>query len=413
MNRSSRLPMSAGDLIGSNAGQAGGYNRDLVIRAICNGSPISRAEISRQTGLTKPTIATIVDKLLDDGLVMEARRRHGLRGQPAIELEINPDGCFSIGIDIDRDHMTVLAVDAVGAVRGRVHHEKSHILPDEFVRLTAEAMSHFRRGRLIDEARLGGVGLAIPGWIGEIQFPGKPDGYERWADFDARSALAELTNKPLYIDNESNAATMAEYEFGFGKESDSFFYIYVSACTGGGLILDGRCHQGVMGLGGEISWTIVTEEDGLSYGNPVPLGHVFSLLLLLEFLQRNGYDVNCAADLNNLDTNGRALVTDWLKRASLHLAEAVRHVALIVDPDAVILGGRLPLRLADELIQLVHEQLALHDQPLPTIHRAAVADAAALGAAAMPLSAIFASPMADPRQLIRVPLNHLERAGAA
>ena len=85
---------SMGSLTGSNAGQAGGYNRGLVIRAIRTGAPISRAGISRQTGLTKPTIATIVDKLLDDGLVMEARRRHGLRGQPAIELEINPDGCF-------------------------------------------------------------------------------------------------------------------------------------------------------------------------------------------------------------------------------------------------------------------------------------------------------------------------------
>lgn len=408
-----RYGSMSGDLSGSSAGQASGHNRGLVIRAIRMGSPISRAEISRRTGLTKPTIATIVDKLLDEGLVLEARRRHGLRGQPAIELEINPDGCFSIGIDIDRDHMTVLAIDAVGAVRGRVHHEKAHILPDEFVRLTAEALSHFQRGRLIDEARLAGIGLAIPGWIGEIQFPGKPEGYECWADFDVRSALAELTGKPLYIDNESNAATMAEYEYGFGAESNTFFYIYVSACTGGGLILDGRCHQGVMGLGGEISWTMVGEGDGLSDGDPVPLGHVFSLLLLLEFLQQHGYDVTCAADLTNTDDRGRALITQWLKRASIHLAEAVRHVALIVDPDAVILGGRLPLRLADELIQLVHEQLAHHDHHLPTIHRAAVPHAAALGAAAMPLSGVFASPMADPRQQTRVPLSHLERARAA
>ena len=401
------------EMSGSNAGQAGGYNRALVIRAIRRGAPISRAEISRQTGLTKPTIASIVDKLLDDGLVMEARRRHGMRGQPAIELEIDPDGCFSIGIDIDRDHMTVLAVDAVGAIRGRMHHEKRHILPEEFVRITAEALSHFQRSRLIDEARLAGIGLAIPGWIGEIQFPGKPKGYECWADFDVRAAIGALSSKTLFIDNESNAATMAEYEYGFGAESNTFFYIYVSACTGGGLILDGSCHHGVMGLGGEISWTMVADEEGLSYGDAVPLGHVFSLLTLFEFLQQNGYDVSSAADLAVIDAAGRALITKWLKRASVHLAEAVRHVALIVDPDAVILGGRLPLRLADELIQFVHQQLASHDEPLPTIHRAAVTDAAALGAAAMPLSDIFASPMADPKQRTRVPLTHLERARAA
>ena len=74
------------DLTGSNAGQAREHNRALVLQAIHRNSPISRAEIARQTGLTKPGIARIVDRLLDEGLILEARRRHGLRGQPAIEL---------------------------------------------------------------------------------------------------------------------------------------------------------------------------------------------------------------------------------------------------------------------------------------------------------------------------------------
>ncbi|MGO8264079.1 ROK family transcriptional regulator, partial [Rhizobium ruizarguesonis] len=93
----------------------------------------------------------IVDRLLDEGLIMEARRRHGLRGQPAIELEINPDACFAIGINIDSDHLTILAVDAVGNVRARVHHEKLLILPAEFLQLTADAISHFQSSRLIDD----------------------------------------------------------------------------------------------------------------------------------------------------------------------------------------------------------------------------------------------------------------------
>ena len=140
----------------------------VILRCIHRQAPISRAEIARQTGFTKPAIARIVDRLLDEGLVMEARRRHGLRGQPAIELEINPDACFSIGVNIDRDHLTILAVDAVGNVRGRVHHEKRFILPDEFVELTADAISHFQRSRLVDDARIAGIGLAIPDWLGEI-----------------------------------------------------------------------------------------------------------------------------------------------------------------------------------------------------------------------------------------------------
>src|SRR3954467_5331406 len=93
------------DLAGSNGEHAALHNRGVVLRAIHRGAPISRTEIARQSGLTKQAIARIAEKLIGEGLIGEARRRHGLRGQPAIELEINPLGCCSVGANIDRDHL--------------------------------------------------------------------------------------------------------------------------------------------------------------------------------------------------------------------------------------------------------------------------------------------------------------------
>ena len=176
------------DLTGSNAGQAGEHNRALVLRAIHRDAPISRAELARHCGLTKQTIARIADRLLDEGLIMEARRRRGLRGQPAIELEIDPEGCFSIGVDIDRDHLTIVAVDATNAIRGRVHHEERFILPNEAMAMVGDAISYFRRSHLIDEARVSGIGVAIPDWLGELPVLGRPDNYGQWTGFDVREA---------------------------------------------------------------------------------------------------------------------------------------------------------------------------------------------------------------------------------
>src|SRR6478609_5564439 len=107
----------------------------MIVSAIHRGGPISRTELAAQSRLTKQAVTRIVERLLDEGLVMEARRRHGLRGQPAIELEIDPEGVFSIGANIDRDHLTIVAVDAVGTVRGRIHHEARFLLPDDFAAL--------------------------------------------------------------------------------------------------------------------------------------------------------------------------------------------------------------------------------------------------------------------------------------
>ena len=396
----------AAELTGSNAGQAGEHNRSVVLRAIHRDAPISRTEIARQSGLTKQAIARIADRLLDEGLIMEARRRHGLRGQPAIELEIDPEGCFSIGANIDRDHLTIVAVDATGTVRGRVHHEKRFMLPDEFVELMGEAISYFRRRKLIDEARLAGIGLAIPDWLGEVPVIGKPPSYSQWTDFDVRASLGDITSHPIFIDNDANAAAMGELDYGLGAESRSFFYILANACLGGGLVLDGVRHRGATGLSGEIGWLPMAEDDGPARGKLQPLGEVFSLFMLYEYLHQHGVAASEPQHLLALDAKGKTLVSAWLKRMSAHVAEAVIHIGLIVDPDAVLIGGRFPVRLIDELLHYVYEHLAKAGPNLPSVHRAAGSeDAGALGAAAMPIAHALMLGSADAAQRTRLPLQ--------
>jgi predicted NBD/HSP70 family sugar kinase len=97
---------------------------------------------------------------------------------------------------------------------------------------------------------------------------------------------------------------------------------------------------------------------------------------------------------------------------SAYIAEAVTHIGLIVDPDAVVVGGRLPVRLVDELLRYVNEQLAEGDPYLPSIHRATTEDAAALGAAAMSTAATLMLGSVDPAQRTRLPLQMRERAAA-
>ena len=226
-----------------------------------------------------------------------------------------------------------------------------------------------------------------------------------------RAALSGLTSRPIFIDNESNAAAMAELDYGLGAESRSFFYIYICACTGGGLVLDGMRHRGAMGLSGEIGWLPVADEEGPGLGKVQPLGEIFSLSFLYDYLGQHGLRVTKPQDLLSLDDRGRKLVSAWLKRMSAYIAEAVTHIGLIVDPDAVVVGGRLPVRLVDELLRYVNEQLAEGDPYLPSIHRATTEDAAALGAAAMSTAATLMLGSVDPAQRTRLPLQMRERAG--
>jgi predicted NBD/HSP70 family sugar kinase len=115
-------------------------------------------------------------------------------------------------------------------------------------------------------------------------------------------------------------------------------------------------------------------------------------------------------DLLTLDARGKALVSKWLKEMSAHLAVAVKHIGMIVDPDAIIIGGRLPIRMIDELLRYVHEHLTAGDTTLPSLHRASIGeDASALGAAAMPMAAALMLASADAVQRTRSPLKFMDR----
>ena len=100
------------------------------------------------------------------------------------------------------------------------------------------------------------------------------------------------------------------------------------------------------------------------------------------------------------------MVSDWIGRAAGWLAEAVSQVALIADPEAVLIGGRMPVRLIDELIVRAQKECLSAGLPQVMLHRAVCSeDAAALGAAAMPLAHRLGLPSADAGQLKRVPLR--------
>jgi predicted NBD/HSP70 family sugar kinase/biotin operon repressor len=393
------------NLNGTNAEQAAAQNRRLVLAAIHRAAPLSRTELARRCGLTKQAIARIVDRLVDDGLVMEARRRHGLPGQPAIELEIDPEGLFSIGADIDRDHLTVVAVDARGTVRGRVHHERRFMLPGEFIVLLEDALLTFHRRKLVDEGRVSGIGLAIPDWLGEVPVTGRPETYAEWTGFDVRRAVEAITPHPVFIDNDVDASAIGEIDYGLGSEIGSFFYILANACLGGALVIDGVRHKGAGGLDGEIGWLPAVAGEGPAAGQIQPLGEFVSLFRLYDWLDRNGIRVATPAELMALDARGRALVSAWLRKAAFKIAEPIAHIGMIVDPEAVLIG---------ELLIDVHQELARLGGPAPALRRAACSeDAAALGAAAMPLAHRFGLPSANPAQRTRVPLRQAPAAASA
>ncbi len=373
-------------LSGTNLERAGDYNQRVTLQAIRVNGPITRAVLAEMTGLTAPAIANITKRLLDERLILDAGRKRGGRGQPAMRLAINPDGCFSIGVNVDRDHITVVALDLMGQVRSRATLEVDFALPDKVASFFRSQVDSILSGRAVTRARLIGIGVALPDDLGRVNLPHRPPSYEAWNTVDAVRLFSDILPLPVYIENDAAAAAMGELQFGHGLRHPSFFYVLISAALGGGLVVEGNYFRGADGRSGELGFLPIRSKRT----DAASLQEAVSLSALYEYLAEAGYKVSTPDELASLEPEGQKLVKQWIDLAADLLTDPLVAVNCLVNPEAIFLGGRLPADLVDRLAARLNQRLGKRAGTVPSIapvQRAAMAaDAPAVGAAILPFS---------------------------
>ncbi len=375
--RDARLSRS---LSGTNLERAGDYNLRTVLQAVRLNRDTTRVAIAQQTGLTAPTIANITGRLIDMGLVRNAGRMQGGRGQPALRLQINPEGAFGIGLNIDRDHLTLVTLDLAGQVRSRATREIAFAMPDDVTAFVADVLDRVIADGGVDRDRVLGVGVAIPDDLGRITLPHQPSGYERWNEVDPAAMLAVLP-WPIHCDNDAAAAALGEAEYGTAFDNPSFFYLLISAGLGGGPVIDRSYHRGANARSGEIGlMPDTTGRAGATVQDTV------SLSALLARLERAGFARPGIADLAGDDPRLAPVVDGWLADAVRALTAPLVAINCLLDPDAILIGGRLPMPLIDRLAAGLTTALDAVPQPSRAKIMPAVMaqDAPAIGAAILP-----------------------------
>lgn len=369
-------------LSGTNLERAGDYNQRTVLQAIRVSGQASRTDLAAITGLTAPTIANITRRLLEAGLISEAGRRQGARGQPAAQLVINPAGGFSIGINIDRDHITTVSIDLAGTVLTRATLEVAFAMPDMVAAWLREEVAAIRASKLVDERRMLGVGVAMPDDLGRVMLPHRPSAYESWNDIDVQAMVEGIVPWSVHVDNDAAAAAIGEAQFGSGMVLRSFFYVLVSAGLGGGLVIDGNYFRGAGARSGEIGF--MPDMTRRAAGQTVQ--ETASLSALYARLDAGGCVIDGIEALTRDDPAVTTIVERWIEDAAQSLIEPLIAVSCLVDPGAVLIGGRLPAALVDALVDRLNAMLTDAALPSPArVIRAEMSnDAPAIGAAILP-----------------------------
>jgi predicted NBD/HSP70 family sugar kinase len=377
------------NLSGTNLERAGDHNQRVTLHAIRVSGPVARAELAQTTGLTAAAIANITKRLLKFRLILQAGMTRGARGQPATRLVINPDCCYSIGLNIDRDHITLVAVDFTGRVRARISREIKFALPETVRDFFRRSVGPLLGRARIDPAKLVGIGVACPDEIPRAGLPEQPPEYASWSGVAIDELLSAPLPVPILVENDAAAAAMGEMQFGLGQQYQSFFYVLITAALGGGLVIDGHYFRGAAGRSGELG--LLQQRD--AGGQLRQLQQIVSLSALYDSLAAHGYRVTSPSGLLQLEPDAQRLVGNWIETSAAALEQTLVDINCLINPEAILIGGRLPSALIDRMVARINERLHAYRGRIPAlapVARAAMSDdAPAVGAAILPFSERF------------------------
>jgi predicted NBD/HSP70 family sugar kinase len=319
-------------------------NEQLLLQHIRQVGPCSRAELARLSGLSKPTVSLALANVERSGLVREAGQRTGVPGRSAVLYEIRPDAGYVLGLDIGREYLRGALADLTGAVVGR------------FSRRSSTASVSGRVGELISLADelCGAAGLARADVTQTVI--GSPGVYDKRRGAIALAGGLAGLSKPavlqqlraafgdqLVLENDADAASLAEREHGHGRDVGTFAYVWIGTGIGMGLVINGQLHRGVHGVAGEIAYMTMTggqgtdPEDARRRGALEAAGSAAAVVraarragLRGPVTARRVFEAAAAGD-----ERAAAVVAS---EAEL-VARVICTIVTVIDPELVVLGG--------------------------------------------------------------------------
>lgn len=389
-------------LTGTNLTYTKAYNFRIVFETIRLHGPISRADIARRTNLTAQTVSNIASRMLENQFIREGKKQQKKRGAPSTTLEVNPAGAYSVGLDFNRDHLTGIIVDLSGTVRSKFYYEIDSPSPTEAIELMVSTINQLTQSYDINDSHFCGVGVGLPGPLeinekDEIINTINPKAFPGWNHVPIGKLLYEKIGTKVFIENNASAATIGERWYGAGKNISNFIYAFFGAGLGGGMVLNGNLHEGQHRNAGELGYMpYVSDISPLSDSDRPHVGEHFNLNRLYKWLEDDGIKISRPEDLEKLYTSDHPKFMEWLDGAKRYLTDVFLMIEYLLDIEVIILGGRLPKLIISEFAESIPALMAKNNidaknhSPVFKCGTAGI-DAAALGAATLPVFNLFAA----------------------
>ena len=348
-------------LRGANHQSTKTQNRALILKLICTGSAVSRIDLSRQTGLSKMAITNLVNELLSEGYVVEGEGREmpdkgTATGRRPVVLSPDTESRGVIGLYISRDYATAILSNFKCHILEKftvsfAYEETPESFCEKLISLIGDVMASPNAGK----RKLEGIGVACIGPLdsreGVIL---EPPNFHMLKSIAVGSLLKKTFNLPVYVDNDMNAAALAERLYGKGKDVSHFVYVGITNGIGAGIISGEQLFSGERGFSGEIGHTTIHYEGPkCACGNNGCL-ELYASLPVIVSQAANALDLGMESMLKNYkDLSWEAIVEcaqkedklalSLIDRICLYGAIGLVSVVNIFDPQVIYLGHEFAL----------------------------------------------------------------------
>jgi predicted NBD/HSP70 family sugar kinase len=351
-------------------------NEQTVLETIRAGAPISRAEISRRAGISKPTVSLALQSLLGAELVREAEAPSG-PSYGAVYFEPVSEAALVLGIDLGARFVRGAVCDLGGNVRARQDVELADTDADRALAAIGSLHASLIEATGLDGALIDGVVVGVPGVVeastGRITLAENVPGLE---ERSFGEELGERLGLPTVLENDINLAALGEQWLGVAQGVDDFVFLSVGTGMGAGLVLGGNLHRGHHGAAGEVDFALAGA--GVEVDPAAP-----SVTALTERLASEGHAGTALKppfDVRAIFTAARggdelavAVVDEVARRIALHVAS----ISAVADVALAVLGGGLGVN-GDLLLGRVRKHLAEWLPYPPRVEVSSLGEAAVL-----------------------------------
>ena len=348
-------------------------NERTILDAVRASGPVSRAEVARRTGISRPTVSLVLRALLEDGLVRESTLDPGRPHYGAVYYEADAEAALVLGVDFGARSVRTALCDLAGGVRGREEIRSRGSVEERIAALASTCRSLVRTSKL-DPDLLARAVVALPAVVspadGSVSSPDLPG----LGASDLRERLERAVGAQVTLENDVNLAALGERRYGAAQGVGDFAFLLVGAGLGAAVVLAGKLHRGRNGAAGELDVVRNGRPDDVDPCAAAVSQRAAELAAGRKTVLEPPFEMR---ELFAAARDGDAVAAEVVEETAHRIALHVLPLAATLDLPLVVLGGSVGANA--ELLEPIRRRLTEWlPSPAPRVEVSPLGEAAVL-----------------------------------